>query len=143
MIPRTDYIEYDEELEAILAENEEEIEPSLTWKLDEKTKTIDEQTDGETALIQACYMILRTEFGAYEIFDLYGLDLTECYGMDMEYAQIRAQAQIREALLRDDRIEDVEDFEWQIVGKDTLRMSCTVVSRSGAEFQLSEVDINV
>lgn len=66
------------------------------------------------SLIQTIHHILRTERGKYNLViaeETYGVEVEDLFGMNPIYAYPRLQYTIREALLQDDRIQEVMDFK--------------------------------
>ncbi len=69
--------------------------------------------EGRDALEQAIYRILMTERYGYAIFGFnYGAELGRVMGMGKVKAKAVLPGIIREALLQDDRIEEVGEFEF-------------------------------
>lgn len=118
---------------------EEQEQPSRTYKLDFKTKRIVTMTDGLEALEQAVYKILSTERYEYLIYSPdYGFEPP--FMLDEVTFRSEIVRRIREALLQDDRILDVVDFEIEIDG-DSATVTCTVISKYG-DFKITkEVDM--
>lgn len=132
---------YEEEvLDDWESEWEEEEEPSLTYALRED-KIIGRYDELE-AVKQAVVKILNTERYEHEIYSWdYGIELKELIGKDMEEVIFQVDTKIKEALIQDDRIEDVTDFEMEQLSSHTLHVSFKVISTKG-DFE-SEVDVNV
>lgn len=73
------------------------------------------------AVAQACYKILNTERYAYVIYSWnYGIELQDLFGKPIPYVFAILPTRIKEALLQDDRVESVEDFELSHNGGDVL-----------------------
>ena len=93
-----------------------ESQPSRTYKLNEFD--INGETDGIEAVTQAIYMILNTERYQYLIYSWdYGVELQDLFGKDVSYVCPELKRRITEALAQDDRIIDVENFEFEISKK--------------------------
>ena len=110
MIPDGTYIE-EEENEFELIE-----ESNKTYYLDEKTKTIRQYCDGIEAIKQAIYKILNTERYESEIYDWdYGVEIKEILGSQEGYAYVQSKlkANITEALMEDERILSIENFQME------------------------------
>lgn len=87
--------------------------------------------DDIDALIQAIYLILSTERYQYLIYSWnYGVELNDLIGKPMPYVMAELPRRIKDALTQDDRIEDVTDFEFEVVGK-KLHTTFVVVSNLG------------
>ena len=64
------------------------------------------------AVQQAIYKALNTERRAFAIYSWnYGIELKDLFGKPVPYCMAEIPRRIEEALLVDDRIESVEDFE--------------------------------
>nr|DAI42438.1 MAG TPA: Protein of unknown function (DUF2634) [Caudoviricetes sp.] len=70
---------------------------------------------------QAVYKILNTERYQYIIYSWnYGIELEDLFGQPIPYVYAELQRRIEEALLNDDRITNVHDFEFSNNGGDVL-----------------------
>lgn len=64
------------------------------------------------AVQQAIYKVLNTERYAFAIYSWnYGVELKDLFGKPVPYCMAEIPRRITEALLVDDRVESVEDFE--------------------------------
>ena len=100
---------------------EESIETSRTYKI--SGNKIQGITDGLDALKQAIYKVLNTERYEYPIYSFnYGIELENLLGKDPVYVQIELKRRIRECLLRDDRITEVDNFKFEFNGD---QLKCT------------------
>ena len=80
---------------------------------------------------QAIYLILGTERYKFNIYSWdYGVELVDLFGKPMPYVISELPRRIKEALIQDDRITDVLDFEFEINGK-KLHTTFTVVTNFG------------
>lgn len=121
-------------------EFEEAEEPSLTYAL--KEEKIIGKYDELEAVKQAVQKILNTERYEHEIYSWdYGVELKGFIGKDMEEVMFQVDTKIKEALMQDDRIEDVVAFEMEKISQHILHVSFKVISKKG-DFE-SEVDISV
>lgn len=121
----------DSELE--VEDDEEQDEPTLTFKVDHGR--IRSKTDGHEAMVQAVDKILKTERNIYAIYDdQYGNDLLDLIGQDMDYAEAEVERMITEALEEDDRVIGVEiteitpvrvDEPPEDIHRDTLKVTGT------------------
>ena len=110
---------------------EEEQQPSLTYGIDFERGRIRGMIDELEAVKQAVFLILQTERYRYLIYsDDYGSELEGLIGRDPLFVRSELKRRIREALLQDDRIEDVTNFDIQING-DSALVRFTVVSVFG------------
>ena len=98
-------------------------EPSTTKTYKLSPNKIQGFTDGLEALQQAIYKALDTEQYEYPIYGFsYGIELDDLIGKDRIYVQIELKRRIRECLLQDDRITNVDNFRFEITGDE---MFCT------------------
>ena len=89
-----------------------EIQPSLTYKLDLENKRIMGTVDNSDSVFQAIQKILNTDKYAYDIYDWnYGHELLKLVGKEFSYIEVKLPQIIEEALLQDDRIKEITDFE--------------------------------
>ncbi len=120
-----------------------EEQPSKTYYLDKKNKRIvGIVTDYLKAIEQAVYLILSTERYDYVMYSWnYGIELKDLYGQIKEYVIPNLINRIKEALLQDDRIMDVVDFNYKI-NKNVYSISFTVITEYG-NIDISEVEFSV
>ena len=71
--------------------------------------------DGREAMKQAIYLILNTERYRYEMYSWdYGIELEELIGdQNSDTLQVNVRNTITDALIQDDRITEVSDFEFK------------------------------
>src|SRR5690625_3726353 len=112
-------------------EMEEEQMPSRTYRLDLEKKRIVGHVDGLESVKQAAFLILQTERFEHLIYGFsYGFEGRCLIGQDRLYFQSEIKRRIREALLQDDRIIEIEEFQISING-DSALIQFTVVSDYG------------
>ena len=115
--------------------------PSRTLKMDHDWKTITGTIDQIQAVEQAVFLILTTERYQWLIFSWdYGVELQNLIGKDPEYCIPEIERRIREALLQDDRITAVENFQFEL-NKRKVLTTFTVISIFGEITTTLEVDI--
>ena len=135
MIPKIENIPIGEELEVVE-------EPSYTWKIDFKNKRIVSFIDEIEAMKQAIYLILNTERYKHEIYDWnYGVELSDLFGKDKAYVYSELKRRIREALIVDNRIIDVTNFEFESIDRNTILAKFTVHTVFGDTEASREVNI--
>ena len=118
---------------------DESIETSRTYKM--VGNRIQGYTDGLEALKQAIYKVLNTERYEYPIYSFnYGIELESLLGKDPIYVQIELKRRIRECLLQDDRITEVDIFRFEMAG-DTIKCTFDVHSIFGNLMVSREVTI--
>lgn len=87
--------------------------------------------DGLESLKQAIYFILGTERYRFPIYSWdYGVELYDLFGKPMPYVISEIPRRIKEALMVDNRVSDVTDFEFERSGK-KLHVTFNVVSNYG------------
>lgn len=119
MIPSTNNIlSYDLEMET---------EPSVNYKMNIKQDIINGTVDELESMKQVIYKILNTERYQYIIYSWnYGIELMDLFGMPVIYVIPELERRITEALIQDERIESVDDFEFDSSEKRTVKASFTV-----------------
>jgi phage baseplate assembly protein W len=106
-------------------------QPSKTYRMDMNAKRISGTVDGLEAVKQAVYKILRTERFRYYMYDAsYGSELANLPGGNSALVQSELNRRIRQALLQDDRITEVQDMRIDVTG-DEVAAEFTVVSTFG------------
>lgn len=97
-------------------------EPSYTYNLEyDKDSQIRGHCDELKAMRQAIYKIMNTERYQYLIYSWnYGIELADLFGQPIPYVYAELQRRIREALLNDDRVTKVYNFEFSHNGGDVL-----------------------
>lgn len=106
--------------------------PSRTMKMDFEWQTVNGTIDQIQAVEQAVHLILNTERYQWLIFSWnYGVELKDLIGKDPEYCIPEIERRIREALLQDDRITAVENFQFELNKRQVLT-TFTVISIFGA-----------
>lgn len=123
MLP-TDNIDYDIEDVSIINFDVRQ-EPSKTFKLNIEKNRVDGICDDVEALKQTIFLILNTERYEHLIYSRnYGVELNDLIGEPISYVIPELERRITEALIQDDRIENIDDFEFQnIKGKVQCRFS--------------------
>lgn len=98
---------------------------------EENSDRIDGYVDGIDSIIQSIYLILSTERYQFIIYSWdYGVELIDLYGQPMSYVMAELPRRIREALVMDDRISNVTNFEFT-VNKRALLVKFTVITTIG------------
>lgn len=88
-------------------------EPSYTFRLNPENENIKGFVDDLEAVKQAIYLTLNINRYEYVIYDWnYGVEFNDLVGMEKDYAKVLIESRIKDALLQDDRIEAVTDFEF-------------------------------
>lgn len=88
-------------------------------------------TDSLESLEQAIYLILGTERYKFPIYSWdYGVELNDLFGKPIPYVMSELPRRIKEALMVDDRISDVKDFEFEKT-KNQLHVTFSVISDYG------------
>lgn len=124
MIPSiTGFLEQDFELEE---------QPTYTYKMNLDTGSIRGYTDGLDAMRQAIFKILQTERYQYIMYSWnYGIETLDLYGEPISYVCPELERRITEALLWDERIESVDNFEFDLPQKGVVHVSFTAHTISG------------
>ena len=115
--------------------------PSRTFRMNPNTLTIIGTIDQIRAVEQAVFLILNVERYQWLIYSWnYGVELHGLIGQDVDFCIPEIERRVREALLQDDRITAVENFEFTVNKKKVLT-TFTVVSIFGAINTEMEVEI--
>ena len=116
--------------------------PSKTFRMNHDTKSISGTIDQIQAVEQAVFLILNTERYEWLIHSWgYGAELRDLIGKDIEYCIPEIERRVTEALLQDDRITSVQNFEFEKIAKKKLLTTFTVVSIFGEINTEMEVDV--
>ena len=116
-------------------------QPGYTHKLDIDRKRVSGMTDKREALYQAIYLILNVERYVYPIYSRnYGSEFSDLIGKPKDYAMSEMKRRITEALLQDDRITSLSDWEFE-PGRKSVRASFVVHTIYGDIEASKEVDI--
>lgn len=129
-------------LTEVIADLEEELTPTRTYKLNFETKRITESIDGVEAIRQYVYKVLSTERASFAIYGTdeginYGVELQRFIGRPFSFISSDIERTVSEALLQDERILAIKDF---VIGEpinDTLEVSFTVSTLYG-DIKISE-----
>lgn len=112
--------------------------PGLTYQVDWERGVITGMIDGLDSIRQAVLKILNTERYQYLIYsEDYGTEWQQILGQDHLFVRAEIQRMITEALLQDDRIEQIVDFQTYWTSGEDIRVSFTVQTRYGS-FQINE-----
>ena len=119
MIPSTNTI--------LSTDLEVERQPSKNYKMHLEQNIISGFCDELEAMRQVIYKILNTERYQYIIYSWnYGIELLDLYGEPVTYVCPELERRITEALVQDDRIESVDNFEFDTSEKRTVKVTFTV-----------------
>ena len=106
---------------------ETEAQPTYTYQMLPDRRLVRGHTDELKAMEQAVYKILFTERYRYIIYSgNYGIELSDLFGQPVSYVCPELERRITEALIWDDRIEGVDDFEFDTSKKGVVAVSFTV-----------------
>lgn len=88
-------------------------QPSKNHKMHIDKNIVHGVCDGQEAMLQTIYKILNTERYLYSIYSWnYGIELQDLFGEPVSYVCAELQRRISEALMQDDRVENVTNFEF-------------------------------
>ena len=119
--------------------------PTKTYKmeLEENSDRISGFTDEQEAMKQAIYKIIRTERYKYIIYDWnYGIELEDLFGMPVNYCVPEIERRIREALLQDTRISEVNNFEFDTSKKGIVLVKFTAYTEFG-EVNITDEEVSI
>ncbi len=119
-------------------------QPGKTYRLDIASGRIRGMTDGIEALRQTVYLILSAERYRYPIYSWdHGVELADLIGKPHELVLPEVERAITEALMQDDRISGVDDFDFVRTDRHRLRVTFTVHSTVGDTDAETEVRTDV
>ena len=102
-------------------------QPSKNYKMHIEQNVISGLCDELEAMKQVIYKILNTERYQYIIYSWnYGIELLDLYGEPVTYVCPELERRIKEALVQDDRINDVNNFEFDLTEKRTIKVKFAV-----------------
>ena len=102
-----------------MSELEEEEYADKDYRMNMAKETVTGSVDGIEAVKQATFKILNTERYDNIIYSWdYGVETKDLIGMPMSYVQPEIKRRFEEALLQDDRISEVSDFEFDVKGNE-------------------------
>ncbi len=103
-----------------------EKQPTHTYKMNLESRLIRGYTDNQEAMKQAIYKILNTERYQYIMYSWnYGVELLDLYGNPLSYVCPELERRITEALIWDDRIQSVDNFEFDSSQKGEIQVTFT------------------
>lgn len=115
--------------------------PTRTLRLHNDTRTVAGYADGLEAMEQAIRVILSVERYKHVIHSWnFGVELSDLFGQPIPYVLPEIKRRIREALLQDDRILNVDNFSFQ-TEKNRVFTTFTVTTIFGAVEIEKVVDI--
>ncbi|MBP5781521.1 MAG: DUF2634 domain-containing protein [Clostridia bacterium] len=106
-------------------------QPGYTYKADIESHRIRGYVDGVDALRQTIFHILSVQRYRYPIYSFnYGVELEDLVGMPPDYVMSVIKQRISDALLQDDRIEYID--EWDFIRRgNSITVTFTVHSIYG------------
>lgn len=115
--------------------------PTNTYRIIIDKDRVSGETDGIEAMKQAVYLILSTERYAYPVYSWnYGVELKDLFGQPTTYVEAVLEYRIRDALMADERITDVRNFEFSSQ-KNAVSTTFEVVTNQGNVQSTVEVTI--
>lgn len=136
MLPQNKF--FDEETQNMVLSDKKPFLPCLNHKMNFKQKRIYGKIDSVDSVMQSVYKIINTERYRYIIYsDDYGIELEDLMGKPVSYAAAELPSRIRDALLYDDRIISVDNFNFNSEKRHSLSCEFTVNSIFG-EFKMKK-----
>ena len=116
--------------------------PTRTYAVDTEKGVIVKYCDHLEATKQLIYKILNTQRYQHTIYTWnYGLELADLFGEPISYVYPEIQRRITEALLQDDRIEEVCDFSFHSMKKGDVSVKFKVMTIFGLIQTQTEVNM--
>lgn len=113
-----------------------------TYKLDIEKNTIEGNCDGIEAMKQTIYCILNTERFKYLMYSWdYGIEIENLIGEQSTYVIPELERVIKEALMQDDRIEDIVEFTFSQTSKNVIVVTFKVITILGNVMVEKEVNV--
>ena len=126
----------------VLRDIEIKRQPTKTYKMNLANKSIEGFCDNIDAMAQAVYKMLNTERFDHIIYSWnYGIEVKDLYSKPLDYVCLEIQDRITEALMQDDRITSVTDFDFEFPTKNTVLVKFTVHTIYGELKEEREVSI--
>lgn len=106
--------------------------PNKNYKMDIEKEEIFGYVDNFSAMEQVIYKILNTERYQYIIYSWnYGIELKDLFGKPTTYVIAELERRIKEALVQDDRINNVTDYVFEVINKTKIFANFTVITIFG------------
>ncbi len=127
----------------VLQQNYEmEKQPDMTYRMDLENSSVRGYVEGAEAVRQAVFRILNTERYQYLIYPWwYGIETLDLYGEPAAWVCAELERRIEEALLMDDRITGITDFQHDTSKRGTVHTRFTVHTIYGEIQEEKEVAI--
>lgn len=115
--------------------------PNTTFRMNHEAFTIIGMIDGLQAVEQSVFLILNIERYQWLIFSWnYGVELHSLIGKPIDFVLPESERRIREALMQDDRITDLQNFEFEVTKK-KVHITFRVISIYGEFDAETEVEL--
>ena len=127
----------------VSVETNHKVKPSLTYKVDwENNRIVGTTDDDAETLYQFVYKALNTDKYAHEVYDwLYGNELYKLVGKDYQYIVTALPDIIERALLTDDRVKEISNYEFNQLKVDEMEVSFDVIGKTATINYTTEVNI--
>lgn len=115
--------------------------PTKTYNMELENGRIRGFSDDLESMKQVIFLVLNTERSTYLAYsDNYGVELVDLIGEPMSYVLAELERRITEALTWDSRIESVDNFEFEVDGRN-VHVTFTVHTDFGDIDSESEVEV--
>ena len=115
--------------------------PTKTYNMELENGRIRGFSDDLESMKQVIFLALNTERSTYLAYsDNYGVELVDLIGEPMSYVLAEMERRITEALTWDSRIESVDNFEFEVDGRN-VHVTFTVHTDFGDIDSESEVEV--
>lgn len=127
--------------EDLLSDVEYNLQPTYTYEMNLDKESVIGTCQGKTAMEQAVYKIVNTERYQTPIYSWnYGVELADLFGKPTSYCIPEIERRITEALMQDDRISNVYNFEFEIPRKGVIYAKFNVDTTEGVISGRKEVN---
>lgn len=117
-------------------------QPSYTYSMNLDKENVIGTCTGIDAVKQAMYKILNTERYQTPIYSRnYGTEFVDLIGMPKNYCVPEIERRITEALLQDDRIKEVYNFNFTFPKRNIIHVAFEVTSTEGKTTGEKEVSV--
>lgn len=128
--------------EESIVEFEYKTQPDYSYKLNIESECIASYVDGLNAYKQAVYKILNTERYEHLIYSWnYGVELKNLMGKPLSYVIPELEVRIKEAVMQDDRTENVYGFQFEQPKRGVLHVTFYCKSTLGTVLMEKDIDL--
>lgn len=118
------------------------VKASKNYKMHITEEVVNGYCDNLEAMKQVIYKILNTQRYENIIYTWnYGIEINDLFGKSISYVCAVIEKRIADALVVDDRIESVDNFEYEIINKRKVKVSFIVKTIYGEVNEVKEIEV--